>query len=112
MANKTYSAHVQHPFGSGYMLGGGQFSGTEEQARQQAVERYISLVMNDNNPFGRNALQRHPESIQVLLIPGELWGPDMMADTGFCSIWNEDASNAYETYEPDYEPMPNPLYRS
>ena len=112
MTNKTYSAHVEHPFAGGYMLGGGQFTGTQEQARQQALDKYISLVTNDSNPFGRNALQRHSEPIQVLLIPGELRGPDMMAATGFCSIWNEDGSDAFDTYEPDYEPMKNPLYQT
>jgi len=109
--NRTYSAHVQHPLGSGYMLGGGHFTGTQEQARQQALDKYIQLVQDDGNSFGRNILERHSDPIQVLLIPGELHGPDMMAATGFCSVWNEDGSDAYDTPEPDYVSMPNPMFK-
>ena len=106
----NYSAHVQHPKGSGYMLGGGQFSGTEEEARQQALDKYISLCLGVDNPFGRNALENSPEPIMVLLIPGHLHGPDMMAYMGECSIWDENGNDMYETEIPEYTPMPNPLY--
>ena len=104
-----YSAHVQHPKGSGYMLGGSQFEGTEEEARKQALDRYLKLV--DGNSFGRNALEKNPEPIMVLLIPGSLRGPDMMAYMGFCNVWNEDGSDAFEVEEPEYVAMANSSYK-
>ncbi|KKM23660.1 hypothetical protein LCGC14_1613030, partial [marine sediment metagenome] len=30
--------------------------------------------------------------------------------TGFCSIWNEDGSDAYEVEQPDYVSVPNSRY--
>ncbi|KKN84495.1 hypothetical protein LCGC14_0289570 [marine sediment metagenome] len=101
-----YHAHVQHPRGSGYMMQSGAFHNVEE-----ALTRYLELVDADNNPFGRNALERYSDSIRVLLIPAELRGPDAMAYTGFCDVWNEDGSDAYETEEPAYVPVPNPRYK-
>lgn len=37
----NYSAHVQHPKASGYLMAGGQFTGT----RQEALNKYISLCL-------------------------------------------------------------------
>ncbi len=101
-----YHAHVQHPMGSGYMMQTGKFRNVEE-----AVARYLELVDEDDNPFGRLALERNPQPIRVLLIPGELRGPDAMAATGFCSVWNEDGSDTYEVELPDYVSVTNLRYR-
>lgn len=103
MAN--FHAHVQHPRGSGYMMQTGRFHNV-----QDALSAYLELVDRDDNPFGRNALERYPDTIRVLLIPAELHGPDAMAYTGFCSVWDEDGSDAYETEQPDYVSVPNPRY--
>ena len=103
-----FHAHVQHPFGSGYMMQSGDFETVED-----AVKRYLELVDADDNPFGRNALERHPEPLRVLLIPAELSGPDAMAYTGFCSVWNEDGSDAFpiDTDTPAYAEVPNPRFK-
>ncbi len=102
---KKYHAHVQHPYGSGYMMQTGSFETVDD-----ALQAYLSLVDKDDNPFGRNALKRSPEPIRVLLIPAELHGPDAMAYTGFCSMWNEDATDAFDTEQPDYVAVDNPRY--
>lgn len=101
-----YHAHVQHPMGSGYMMQTGKFRTVED-----ALAAYLDLVDKDANPFGRLALERNPQPIRVLLIPGNLRGPDAMAATGFCSVWNEDGSDAYEVEQPDYVSVPNPRYQ-
>ncbi len=101
-----YHAHVQHPMGSGYMMQTGNFCTVGE-----AVAAYLKLVDKDSNPYGRLALERNPQPIRVLLIPSELHGPDAMAYTGFCSVWNEDGSDAYEVEQPDYVSVPNPRYQ-
>ena len=101
-----YHAHVQHPRGSGYMMQAGSFETVED-----ALAAYLRLVDKDLNPFGRDALERYSDPIRVLLIPAELSGPDAMAYTGFCSVWNEDGSDAFETPEPDYVSVPNPRFR-
>ncbi|KKK88055.1 hypothetical protein LCGC14_2747040 [marine sediment metagenome] len=101
-----YHAHVQHPMGSGYMMQTGKFRNVED-----ALAAYLELVDRDSNPFGRLALERNPQPIRVLLIPGHLRGPDAMATTGFCSVWNEDGSDAYEVEQPDYVSVPNPRYQ-
>ena len=76
-----------------------------------AVKRYLELVDQDDNPFGRLALEQNPEPILVLLIPAELHGPDVLAYTGFCNVWNEDGSDAYETEQPEYIKVPNLRYK-
>ncbi|KKM83062.1 hypothetical protein LCGC14_1313150 [marine sediment metagenome] len=105
--DKLYHAHVQHPRGSGYMMQTGSFHNVEE-----AVTAYLELVDRGENSFGRNALERYPDPIKVLLIPANLHGPDAMAYTGFCSVWNEDGSDAYDAGEPDYVSVPNPRYQA
>ncbi len=77
---------------------------------QEAVDAYIALVDADANPFGRNALERYNDALKVTLIPAHLHGPDATSFMGFCSVWNEDASDAYEVSEPDYELIANPRY--
>jgi hypothetical protein len=79
---------------------------------EDALTRYLELVDADDNPFGRNALERHPGAVRVLLIPAELHGPDAMAYTGFCSVWNEDGSDAFEVEQPEYVSVPNPRYQT
>lgn len=103
---RKYHTHVQHPDGSGYLMQSGDF-----ETVQDAVDRYLQLVDRDNNPFGRNALERSSKPIMVLLIPAELHGPDAMAYTGFCSVWNEDGSDAFETEQPKYVAVENPRYK-
>lgn len=107
MTTQLYHAHVQHPRGSGYMMQSGDFKTVDD-----ALRSYLALVDADSNPFGRNALERYPDAIRVLLIPAELHGPDAMAYTGFCSVWDEDGSDAYEVEQPDYESVPNPRYQA
>ena len=102
-----YHAHVQHPRGSGYMMQTGRFRTVGD-----AVKSYLALVDRDSNPFGRNALERYSDPLKVLLIPAHLHGPDAMAATGFCSVWNEDGSDAYDAGEPDYVSVPNPRYQA
>ena len=101
-----YHAHVQHPMGSGYMMQTGKFRNVEE-----AVARYLELVDEDDNPFGRLALERNPQPIRVLLIPANLRGPDAMAYTGFCSMWDETGAGLYACEEPDYVSVTNLRYR-
>lgn len=101
-----YHAHVQHPLGSGYMMQSGNFENA-----QDAIDRYLSLVDADANPFGRLALENNPQPIRVTLIPASLHGPDAMAYIGFCSVWNESGNDAYETTEPDYVLIDNPRYK-
>jgi len=100
-----YHAHVQHPLGSGYMMASGKF-----ETVQDAVTEYLRLVDADGNPFGRNALIHSPLPIKVLLIPAELHGPDIMAYTGFCNVWDENGDDMYETEQPEYISVPNPRY--
>ena len=102
-----YHAHVQHPHGSGYMMQTGSFRTVED-----AVKRYLELVDADDNSFGRNALEQYPDSLMVLLIPSDLHGPDVMAYTGFCSVWNEDGSDAFDIEQPEYVSVPNPRFQS
>ena len=101
-----FHAHVQHPLGSGYMMQSGDFENVE-----QAVSRYLRLVDQDANPFGRNVLARSPLPLKVLLIPAQLHGPDVMAYTGFYNVWNEDGTDAFETEQPDYVSVPNPRFQ-
>ena len=101
-----YHAHVQHPLGSGYMMQTGAF-----ETPQDAIDAYLKLIDADLNPFGRLALENHPEPIRVTMIPANLHGPDAMAYIGFCSVWNEDGSDAYDTHGPDYISIPNPRYK-
>jgi hypothetical protein len=103
---QLFHAHVQHPKGSGYMMQSGDFENVD-----QAVQRYLQLVGADNNPFGRNALERNPEPLRVTLIPAELHGPDVMAALGFCSVWDENGRDMYETHPPDYVLVDNPRYK-
>lgn len=103
---KLYHAHVQHPVGSGYMMQTGQFKSIEE-----AVIAYLALVDRDSNPFGRLALERSSLPLQVLLIPALLHGPDALAYTGFCNVWNEDGSDAVKVERPEYISVPNPRYK-
>ena len=100
-----YHAHVQAPRGSGYMMQTGNFRNA-----QDAVDRYLSLVDADDNPFGRNALESYPDPLHVTLIPAHLHGPDAMAYIGFCDVWNADGSDAFETSK-HYKLVPNPRYK-
>jgi len=104
-AKSKYHAHVQHPVGSGYMMQSGKFETAED-----AVAEYLRLVDADNNSFGRNALQHSSLPIRVLLIPAELHGPDAMAYTGFCNIWDENGQDIYDNETPEYVSIPNPRY--
>jgi len=107
MSTQLFHAHVQHPRGSGYMMQSGDFHNAKE-----AVERYITLVRKDENPFGLNVLKRYPESLQVTLIPAELHGPDVISYIGVCNIWDENGNDLYETETPDTVfQVANPLYQ-
>ena len=88
------------------MMMTGEFNNPED-----AIAGYLRLVDRDNNPFGRLALERYPEDLRVTMIPGNLRGPDAMAAVGFCSVWNEDATDAYDPGEPDWISVPNPRYK-
>ena len=101
-----YHAHVQHSLGSGYMMQSGDFKNA-----QDALDRYLTLVDADTNPFGRLALENNPQPIRVTLIPASLHGPSAMAYVGFCNMWSSDGSDMYETAEPDYILIDNPRYK-
>lgn len=101
-----YHAHVQHPMAGGYMMQTGKFRNVKD-----ALAAYLELVDRDDNPFGRLALENNPQPIRVLLIPGELRGPDAMAYTGFCSMWDETGADLYACEQPDYVSVPNPRYQ-
>jgi len=70
------------------MITGGRLHGSRKEAAQQAVDEYIRLCCKDSNSFGQTVLERNPEPIQVLLIPGHLKGPDIMAYMEFCNVVN------------------------
>jgi hypothetical protein len=101
-----YHAHVQHPTGSGYMMQRGNFTCIDD-----AVRAYLELIDHDDNPFGRLALERSPLPLKVLLIPAHLHGPDAMAYTGFCSVWNENGTDAFPTEQPEYVSVPNTRFK-
>ncbi len=103
---QLFHAHVQHPKGSGYMMQSGDFENA-----QQAIDKYLQLVDKNANPFGRNALVHNPEPLRVTLIPAQLHGPDVMSYIGFCSVWDENGNDMYETDEPDYILVDNPRYQ-